>query len=43
VTVYALSARKPRKPRRLMDRLDELTRQLHAAYQDRRRKEETND
>jgi deoxyhypusine synthase len=42
VTVYALSARAPRKPRRLMDRLDELTRQLHAAYQDRRLKEETN-
>jgi deoxyhypusine synthase len=42
LTVYALSTREPRKPRRLMDRLEELTRQLHAAYQDRRLKEETN-
>jgi deoxyhypusine synthase len=42
LTVYALSTRQPRKPRRLMDRLEELTRQLHAAYQDRRAKEETN-
>jgi deoxyhypusine synthase len=42
LTAYALSTREPRQPRRLMDRLGELTRQLHAAYQDRRLKEETN-
>jgi deoxyhypusine synthase len=41
LTAYALSTREPRQPRRLMDRLGELTRQLHAAYQDRRAKEET--
>ena len=41
LTVYALSSREPRKPRRLMDRLEALTKQLHAAYQDRRLKEET--
>ena len=42
LTVYALSTRQPRKPRRLMDRLEELTKQLHAAYQDGRMKAETN-
>jgi deoxyhypusine synthase len=42
LTVYALSSREPRKPRRLMDRLEALTKQLHAAYQDRRLKEDMN-
>jgi len=41
LTVYALSTREPRKPRRLMDRLEELTRQLYEAYQERRLKGET--
>jgi deoxyhypusine synthase len=37
LTVYALSSRPPRPPRRLMDRLGELTRRLEEAYQSRRR------
>jgi deoxyhypusine synthase len=32
VTVYALAQRRPRPPRRLMDRLDALTRQLEQEY-----------
>ena len=40
LTVYALGARPPRPPRRLMDRLDELTRQLEAEYASRRRKDD---
>ena len=41
LTVYALSTREPRQPRRLMDRLEELTQQLHEAYQERRSNGET--
>jgi deoxyhypusine synthase len=40
LTAYALSTRPPRPPRRLMDRLDELTRQLEAEYRARRPGEE---
>jgi deoxyhypusine synthase len=40
VTAYALAAHPPRPPRRLMDRLEDLTRQLEASYQNRRLKEE---
>ncbi len=40
LTVYALSTRPPRPPRRLMDRLEELTRQLETEY--RQRSEEAN-
>ena len=32
LTAYALAVREPRKPRRLMDRLDELTRRLEEEY-----------
>jgi deoxyhypusine synthase len=32
LTVYALAARPPRTPRRIMDRLEDLTQQLAAAY-----------
>jgi deoxyhypusine synthase len=42
LTVYALATRPPRKPRRLMDRLEELTRELQAAYRERRATEESN-
>jgi len=35
LTAYALSARQPRRPRRLLDRLEELTRKLGAAYAER--------
>jgi deoxyhypusine synthase len=38
LTVYALATRQPRPPRRLMDRLPELTRQLEQEYQARRQK-----
>jgi deoxyhypusine synthase len=34
MTAYALSRRAPRTPRRLMDRLPDLTRKLEAAYQE---------
>jgi deoxyhypusine synthase len=37
LTVYALATRQPRTPRRLMDRLEELTRQLEAEYAARRK------
>ncbi len=37
LTVYALATRPPRPPRRLMDRLEELTRQLEAEYAARRK------
>jgi deoxyhypusine synthase len=37
LTAYALNRRPPRKPRRLMDRLDELTRNLERAYAEARR------
>src|SRR5262249_57420386 len=40
ITAYALMTHKPRLPRRLMDRLDPLTRQIEQAYAARRRKEE---
>jgi deoxyhypusine synthase len=36
LTAYALATHKPRTPRRLMNRLEELTGQLKAAYQDQR-------
>jgi deoxyhypusine synthase len=39
LTVYALAKRQPRPPRRLMDRLDELTRELEQEYAARRRTE----
>jgi deoxyhypusine synthase len=38
LTVYALAAHKPRSPRRLMDRLQDLTRDLEKAYAARRKK-----
>jgi deoxyhypusine synthase len=41
LTVYALATRQPRPLRRLMDRLDELTRQLEGEYQSRRLKEDS--
>jgi deoxyhypusine synthase len=41
ITAYALATRKPRSPRRLMDRLDDLTRQLETTYANRRQREET--
>src|SRR6516162_4934453 len=37
LTVYALAARPPRAPRRLMERLPELTRRLEAEYAARRK------
>ena len=37
LTAYALAKHKPRPPRRLMDRLDELTANLEKEYQKRRR------
>jgi deoxyhypusine synthase len=37
LTAYALARRAPRPPRRLMDRLDELTSQLEAEYAARRK------
>jgi deoxyhypusine synthase len=40
LTVYALSTRPPRPLRRLMDRLEELTRQLEEEYQQRRLKDD---
>ena len=36
LTAYALAGRPPRPSRRLMDRLDELTRQLEGEYRTRR-------
>jgi deoxyhypusine synthase len=39
LTVYALATRPPRTPRRLMDRLGELTQQLETAYAGRRQAE----
>jgi deoxyhypusine synthase len=38
LTVYALATHRPRKPRRLMDRLDELTKELEAGYLKNRKK-----
>jgi deoxyhypusine synthase len=38
LTVYALATRQPRAPRRLMDRLEALTRQLETEYAARRKK-----
>ena len=40
LTVYALANHAPRQPRRLIDQLDGLTRQLQQEYDNRRRKEE---
>jgi deoxyhypusine synthase len=40
VTAYALAQRSPRKPRRLMDRLDAVTAQLEQEYAARRRQTE---
>src|SRR5690348_7324248 len=37
LTAYALATRQPRTPRRLMDRLEELTRQMEAEYAARRK------
>jgi deoxyhypusine synthase len=39
LTVYALARHKPRRPRRLMDRLDELTKHLEREYAARKRSE----
>ena len=41
LTVYALATRPPRKPRRLMDRLAELSKELEDQYRAGRGKEET--
>jgi deoxyhypusine synthase len=41
LTVYALSSHAPRPLRRLMDRLEALTRQLEQEYSQRRHREET--
>jgi deoxyhypusine synthase len=41
LTLYTLAKRPPRTPRRLMDRLDECTRQLETEYHARQPKEET--
>jgi deoxyhypusine synthase len=41
LTAYALATRPPRPPRRLMDRLDEVMRQLEGEYALRRLKEES--
>ena len=38
LTVYALATHEPREPRRLMDRLDDLTKQLEAGYLKNRKK-----
>src|SRR5438552_10564146 len=38
LTVYALANHAPRKPRRLMDRLEELTKELEAGYVKNRKK-----
>ena len=38
ITAYALARQKPRRPRRLMDRLPELTDALHDAYRKRQRR-----
>jgi deoxyhypusine synthase len=38
LTVYALATHKPRKPRRLMDRMEELTKELEAGYLRNRKK-----
>jgi deoxyhypusine synthase len=43
LTVYALAKRPPRPPRRLMDRLEDLTRQLAEEYDQRRRTGATSD
>jgi deoxyhypusine synthase len=40
LTAYALATRPPRTPRRMMDHLDELTRQLETEYHSRRQKAE---
>jgi deoxyhypusine synthase len=40
ITAYALATRPPRKPRRLMDRLDELTKRLEEEYAARRKQED---
>ena len=40
ITAYALASHKPRQPRRLMDRLDELTQQLVKEYHKRRKGKE---
>ena len=40
LTVYALATHKPRKPRRLMDRLSDLTHELQKSYAARRKREE---
>jgi deoxyhypusine synthase len=41
LTAYALARRSPRPPRRLMDRLEDLTRQLEQEYAGRRKAEES--
>ena len=38
LTVYALATHEPRKPRRIMDRLEELTKDLEAGYLKNRKK-----
>jgi deoxyhypusine synthase len=40
ITAYALATRKPRKPRRLMDRLDGLMKSLETEYGSRRKKDD---
>src|SRR5215831_13749528 len=41
LTAYALARHAPRTPRRLMDRLEEITRQLEQEYAERRKEEES--
>ena len=41
LTAYALTRRAPRTPRRLMDKMPELMKQMTDAYDNRRKKEET--
>jgi deoxyhypusine synthase len=43
MTLYALATRLPRPPRRLMDRLPELTRNLEEEYRVKRAKDEATD
>ena len=43
ITAYALASRKPRKPRRLMDRLEAMMKALETEYGARRKKEDAAD
>ena len=41
LTAYALTRREPRTPRRLMEKMPALMKQMTDAYDNRRKKEET--